>query len=158
MAFASSVPFSGVLKSRLQRIILSGGTRAQTSLARTRGLLRPRPLQMENIPELGVQPSSGMLDDVEFEDALGQTMATLNEESIDGRVASCIEQAEQEVASEPLGLPASHSAAPPTSEELEDYEQAAHLGSWIGQCSNQQSGDRTMPEFRLPGVFLPRFA
>ena len=91
-----------------------------------------------------------MLDDVEFEDALGEMMKTLNEASIDGLVASCIEQAEQEAAAEPMGLLNSQPSAPPTTEELEDYEHAAHLGSWIGECSNQQPDDRTISEARLP--------
>ena len=50
---------------------------------------------MENNPELGMKTSSSMLDDVEFEDALGEMMKTLNEDTVDGLAASCIEQAEQ---------------------------------------------------------------
>ena len=53
---------------------------------------------MEKNPDLGMQPSSSLFDEVELDNALGDMMSTLNAESIDALVASCIGQEEQEAA------------------------------------------------------------
>ena len=87
-----------------------------------------------------------MGDDVDFEDALGEMMQTLNEETKEGLVNSCIEQAEQEAASEPMGHNVSHHSYPPTSDELEAIEHAAQVGSWMGECGHNS----TISDDRLP--------
>ena len=73
-------------------------------------------------------------------------MQTLNEETMEGLVNSCIEQAEQEAAAEPMGHNLSHPSLPPTTDESEDLEHAAHVGCWIGECGHYS----TISEDRLP--------
>ena len=93
-----------------------------------------------------MKPSASMLDDVDFEDALGEMMSTLNEDTIDGLVSRSIEQAEQEASAEPIGSTLSHFSIPPTTDELEAIEHAAQVGSWMEECGfNSTNSDDRLP-------------
>ena len=87
-----------------------------------------------------------MDDDVDFEDALGHLMESLNQDTIEGLVNSCWEQAEQEAAAEAIGHNVTSNSYPPTSDELEAIEHAAQVGSFMGECGHNS----TISDDRLP--------
>ena len=83
-----------------------------------------------------MDPSPSMDDDIDFEHALGQLMESLQQDTIEGLVNSCMEQAEQEAAAEPMSPNVSMNSHPPTADELEAIDYAAQVGCFLGESGH----------------------